>query len=67
MCGIVGCIGQVNTREFLINGLYSLEYRGYDSAGVCFLDENKNIDLYKAVGKVNILDQKTPKDIISSL
>ena len=67
MCGIVGCIGQVNTREFLINGLYSLEYRGYDSAGVCFLDENKNIELYKAVGKVNILDQKTPKDILSSL
>ena len=32
MCGIVGYIGKQKAKEILINGLLSLEYRGYDSA-----------------------------------
>ncbi len=34
MCGIIGYTGSENAEEILINGLHSLEYRGYDSAGV---------------------------------
>ena len=41
MCGIVGYIGDRNANEVLINGLMSLEYRGYDSAGVAILEKGK--------------------------
>ena len=34
MCGIVGFVGETNGVKFLIDGLSSLEYRGYDSAGI---------------------------------
>jgi glucosamine--fructose-6-phosphate aminotransferase (isomerizing) len=57
MCGIVGYIGCKNTSEILIDGLKELEYRGYDSAGIAILDNNK-IDVYKAVGKIKNLEEK---------
>ena len=57
MCGIVGYIGQKNTTEILLNGLKELEYRGYDSAGIALL-ENKNIKIFKAVGKIKNLEEK---------
>ena len=42
MCGIVGYVGEKNARDVVLNGLKTLEYRGYDSAGVAFLaDEIK--------------------------
>ena len=34
MCGIVGYIGSNPAKDFLINGLKKLEYRGYDSSGI---------------------------------
>ena len=34
MCGIVGFIGKQNAKEVILNGLKSMEYRGYDSAGI---------------------------------
>ena len=37
MCGIVGYAGSKNAVPVLLNGLYKLEYRGYDSAGVGFI------------------------------
>lgn len=40
MCGIVGYIGGKNTVEVLIEGLRSLEYRGYDSAGIAVFDDS---------------------------
>jgi glucosamine--fructose-6-phosphate aminotransferase (isomerizing) len=57
MCGIVGYIGCKNTSEILVDGLRELEYRGYDSAGIAILDNDK-IDVYKAVGKIKNLDEK---------
>jgi len=57
MCGIVGYIGTKNTSEILIDGLKELEYRGYDSAGIAILDNDK-IEVYKALGKIVNLEEK---------
>ena len=43
MCGIVGYIGNNKAKEILINGLKCLEYRGYDSAGIATIENNKII------------------------
>ncbi len=67
MCGIVGYIGKNNARNIVINGLKSLEYRGYDSAGSAFLNVNTNsFDIYKEVGRVSVLEEKT-KDVASQI
>ena len=58
MCGIVGYIGEKEKRDFLINGLKELEYRGYDSAGIAIL-KNGEINSFKATGKLSNLDTKT--------
>ncbi|MDY0321663.1 MAG: glutamine--fructose-6-phosphate transaminase (isomerizing) [Arcobacteraceae bacterium] len=57
MCGIVGYIGQKDTKKFLIDGLKELEYRGYDSAGIALLG-SENIEVFKAVGKLVNLEDK---------
>ncbi len=56
MCGIVGYIGEKNVSDVLINGLRSLEYRGYDSAGVALMDASK-LHIVKGVGKVSDLEK----------
>ena len=43
MCGIVGYIGKGKAQEILVAGLQKLEYRGYDSAGIYVVDENRTI------------------------
>ncbi len=50
MCGIVGLVGQIEIAD-LIEALEKLEYRGYDSAGLAFLD-NGEIKVEKTKGKV---------------
>ena len=56
MCGIVGYIGKNDAAPILINGLTSLEYRGYDSAGIALMDNNA-IKVFKEKGRVkNILE-----------
>jgi glutamine---fructose-6-phosphate transaminase (isomerizing) len=54
MCGIVAYIGPKQAYPVLIKGLYRLEYRGYDSAGIAILDGD--IKLYKVKGKVSELE-----------
>lgn len=51
MCGIVGYIGKNKANKILLEGLKTLEYRGYDSAGVAILDNNK-LNVYKEKGRV---------------
>jgi len=54
MCGIVGYNGNVKASPILINGLLKLEYRGYDSAGVSTI-ENQKISCLKHKGRVREL------------
>ncbi|MEO6094447.1 MAG: glutamine--fructose-6-phosphate transaminase (isomerizing) [Fibrobacteria bacterium] len=55
MCGIVAYSGSRNAQQILVEGLRKLEYRGYDSAGVC-IQENKHLNLVRAKGKLQELD-----------
>lgn len=54
MCGIVGYIGYEQAAPNLLSGLEKLEYRGYDSAGICVYDGEK-LNVFKAKGKLKIL------------
>ena len=67
MCGIVGYVGnKENCVRVLIDGLEKLEYRGYDSAGIAFLN-NDNIDVFKEKGKIVNLKSKIDLNINSNL
>ena len=55
MCGIVGYIGNQKAMPILLNGLYRLEYRGYDSAGISTI-ENNSIKTLKTKGRVSELE-----------
>lgn len=62
MCGIVGCIGKKDGRDYIINGLKTLDYRGYDSAGVAFLKDD-TISIYKDAGSVEHINSLIPSGI----
>ncbi|MFW0782351.1 glutamine--fructose-6-phosphate transaminase (isomerizing) [Rossellomorea marisflavi] len=51
MCGIVGYIGNADTKEILLKGLEKLEYRGYDSAGIAVQNE-EGIHVFKEKGRI---------------
>jgi glutamine---fructose-6-phosphate transaminase (isomerizing) len=54
MCGIVGYIGKNKAADYLLDGLQTLEYRGYDSAGIAVLD-GASINVEKVTGRVEHL------------
>jgi glucosamine--fructose-6-phosphate aminotransferase (isomerizing) len=56
MCGIVGFIGQKPAVQFLLQGLKRLEYRGYDSAGIVLVEDQK-LQVFKKKGKVKHLEE----------
>lgn len=55
MCGIIGFTGKLKAQDILLTGLASLEYRGYDSAGIAYFKDTGKISLRKTVGKVKDL------------
>ena len=65
MCGIIGCVGYDDAKNVLIKGLKALEYRGYDSAGIAVLNNNK-CEVTKCKGRVNALEEKV-KSITGSV
>ncbi len=57
MCGIIGIVGKENASDHLVDGLKRMEYRGYDSAGVCTLHEGEMVRR-RAQGKlVNLVEE----------
>ncbi|MEX2523822.1 MAG: glutamine--fructose-6-phosphate transaminase (isomerizing) [Gammaproteobacteria bacterium] len=55
MCGIVGAVAQRDVSPVLLEGLKRLEYRGYDSAGMAVINNNRVLERLRVQGKVNVL------------
>ena len=56
MCGIVGYIGRGNTKKIILQGLKTLEYRGYDSSGIALISKG-NIIVEKKAGRIEKLEE----------
>ncbi len=54
MCGIVGYVGKQKAASIILEGLKRLEYRGYDSAGLCVWQSGR-LDVAKKAGRVEVL------------
>lgn len=65
MCGIAGYIGKGNVKKELLSILQGVEYRGYDSAGIACIQNNK-IEVIKSAGAVNNLQKILGKDIYNT-
>ena len=65
MCGIVGYTGKRNAKDVLITCLRMLEYRGYDSAGIAVVENNK-VRVIKSVGKIDNLEQSVSRYDLST-
>ncbi len=57
MCGIIAAASNRNVGKILVQGLYKMEYRGYDSAGIALHQKNKITHL-RTLGKVAFLEEK---------
>lgn len=56
MCGIVGYVGHGDTKEIILHGLKTLEYRGYDSSGMALMSEGE-IVVEKKAGRIENLEE----------
>ena len=63
MCGIVGYLGHKSPIPLIVDSLRHLEYRGYDSAGVAYLDDENLLRIYKASGKLINLENLLPPEL----
>jgi glutamine---fructose-6-phosphate transaminase (isomerizing) len=66
MCGIVGYIGNSDTKEILLKGLEKLEYRGYDSAGIAVMNE-KGVHVFKEKGRIADLRSIVDEDVMTNI
>lgn len=55
MCGITGYLGNRQAKEVLFSGLRRLEYRGYDSAGICVVSPTEEMGCVRVVGNLNVM------------
>ena len=58
MCGVVGYVGSKQAAPWLLDGLQTLEYRGYDSAGVQVVSPSGNLHGVKCAGRVAVLRER---------
>lgn len=65
MCGIVGGVGERDVTAILIEGLKRLEYRGYDSAGMAIIDNERHLCRVRTLGKVTSLESALQNNPIS--
>jgi glutamine---fructose-6-phosphate transaminase (isomerizing) len=56
VCGIIGYVGSRTAKDLLLQGLERLEYRGYDSAGICLVEDG-GLDYVRAVGNLDHLKE----------
>jgi glucosamine--fructose-6-phosphate aminotransferase (isomerizing) len=63
VCGIVGYVGKRPARELLLAGLKKLEYRGYDSAGISLIVEDR-IEAVRSVGNLSALQAKLDAGVL---
>ena len=61
MCGIVGYAGKEKVLNKILTGLKSLEYRGYDSAGIAYVKDGK-VKIIKKKGPIKNLEKKINYD-----
>jgi glucosamine--fructose-6-phosphate aminotransferase (isomerizing) len=66
MCGIIGIVGRQDVAGRLVEGLRRLEYRGYDSAGVCTVHDDR-LDRRRAEGKLDNLARKMEAEPLAGL
>ena len=67
MCGIVGAVAQSNIVPVLLEGLRRLEYRGYDSCGIAYLDSTQPAVLQRLRSVARVGELTTRAHAVSSL